>query len=128
MAFSAFCSAQTTYTWQGGAVGDYQLPASWTPARTAPAISDILAFNATFDISVTNVPNQTVQAIRIQSGTNTVSFATNVVTNVLSVSGTTPLVYTTAGSILAADRSHAFTVLLQRYVAPPLRGTYHVTA
>jgi len=31
-------SAQTTYTWAGGATGDYQDQTNWTPARTTRAL------------------------------------------------------------------------------------------
>lgn len=96
-------TAQTTYTWVGGNVGDYQYANNWSPSRTTLATSDILAFNATLPIAVANVPNQTIGAIKILSGTSTITFGTNVVTNVLSLSAATPLVYSTAGSILAGD-------------------------
>lgn len=95
--------AQTTYTWIGAGVGDYQTSSNWSPARTAPATNDILAFNATSPLTIANVPNQTIGALRILSGTNTVTLTTNVVTNVLSLGAATPLVYTTAGSIFAGD-------------------------
>lgn len=100
---SNITGAQTTYTWIGTDVGDYQVSSNWSPARTAPATNDILAFNATVPLTIANVPNQTIGAIRILSGTSSVTLTTNVVTNVLSLSAATPLVYTTAGSILAGD-------------------------
>lgn len=94
---------QTTYTWIGAAVGDYQTSTNWSPVRTTPAANDILAFNAVVPLTIANVPNQTIGALRILSGTSTVTFTTNVVTNVLSLSAAVPLVYTTAGSILVGD-------------------------
>ncbi|MFT3678920.1 MAG: hypothetical protein QM791_01530 [Ferruginibacter sp.] len=106
IALAAFINvsvAQTTYTWVGAATGDYQVSGNWSPARTAPATTDILSFNATAAINLVNVPNQTIGAISIASGTNSVSFATNVSTNVLTLSAATPLIYTTAGTIQAAD-------------------------
>ena len=98
--FSKVTVAQTTYTWVGTAVGDYQGSSNWSPVRTTPATNDILAFNATVPLTIANVPNQTIGAVRILSGTSSVTLTTNVVTNILSLSATTPLVYTTAGSIL----------------------------
>jgi|GEM_PF-1808327 len=100
---SKLCVAQTAYTWVGAAVGDYQVSSNWSPVRSAPATTDILNFNATAALTIANVPNQTIGAIRILSGTSSVTFTTNVVTNVLSVSAATPLIYTTAGSIYAGD-------------------------
>jgi hypothetical protein len=96
-------AAQTTYTWVGSDVGDYQQSTNWSPLRTAPATTDILAFNVLAPITVANVPNQTIGALRILSGTSSVTFRTNIVTNVLSLSAATPLIYSTAGSIISGD-------------------------
>src|SRR5436190_18298912 len=98
--FIKVSDAQTTYTWIGGAVGDYQDGSNWSPGRTTPASNDILAFNAAFPITVANVPGQTIGAIQIASGTNAVTFTTNIVTNKLFLSAATPLIFTTPGSIL----------------------------
>ncbi len=95
--------AQTTYTWVGASVGDYQVSANWSPVRTAPAANDILAFNALSPLSITNVPTQTVGAIRISSGTAAVTFSTNTLNSVLSLSAAQPLLYNTAGSIIAGN-------------------------
>ena len=121
--------AQITYIWTGGTIGDYQVVTNWAPTRTTPNATDILAFDATADIAVVNVPNQTIGAIRLISGTATVSFATNVITNILSLSAATPLIYTTAGSILAADlltisltNTAAFTISSGRLGIVPSTG------
>jgi len=95
--------AQTTYTWVGAAVGDYQVSSNWSPVRTTPATNDVLAFNATAPLTIANVPTQTVGAVRILSGTSSVTFTTNVVNSVLSLSAATPLVYNSAGSIIAGN-------------------------
>jgi hypothetical protein len=104
--FTNITVSQITYTWVGGATGDYQVASNWLNGalpRTNPAATDILSFDAISNIEVTNVPNQTIGAIKIASGTGSVSFSTNLSTNVLSLSAAIPLVYTTAGSILSAD-------------------------
>jgi hypothetical protein len=101
--FSLNINAQTTYTWNGGAVGDYQAASNWTPARATPAANDILAFNAISPIEIANVPFQTIGSINILSGTSPVIFKSNVTTNILTIAGATPLVFTTAGSILSGD-------------------------
>lgn len=98
-----YSSAQVTYTWNGAGAEDYQVASNWTPARTAPATNDILAFNATSPILVKNVPLQTIGAIKIASGTSSVSFATNSSLNVLTLSAATPLIFTTPGNVLSAD-------------------------
>ncbi len=130
LVLSKLSIAQTVYTWQvAGPVGDYQVATNWAPTRTTPAANDILAFNATADINVANVPNQTIGAIRILSGTNAVSFATNVATNVLSLSAATPLIYNTAGAVLAADlltisliNAAAFTISSGKFGIVPSTG------
>ena len=101
--FSKVTVGQTTYIWAGASVGDYQLSSNWSPVRTTPAANDILAFNATSPLTIANSPNQTIGALRILSGTSSVTFTTNVVTNILSLSAATPLIYTTAGAILTGD-------------------------
>ena len=101
--FSEVAVGQTTYTWVGGASGDYQVAANWLPARNTPAITDILAFDATGAISIVNVPNQTIGAVQITAGTSSVSFATNVLTNVLTLNAATPLIFSSNGKVLASD-------------------------
>ena len=101
--FSNFCAGQTTYTWVGGISGDYQVSTNWSPARTSPATTDILAFNASVATTVNNVPNQTIGAVKILSGTSAVYFATNSSANVLRLGAAVPLDFTTAGSVLSAD-------------------------
>lgn len=101
--FANISFAQTTYTWVGGANGNYQIATNWLPNRTTPAIDDILAFDATNQVDVANVPTQTIGAIEITAGTSAVSFGTNTAGSILSLSATTPLIYTGAGKILAGD-------------------------
>ena len=95
--------AQSSFTWIGGASGDYQLAGNWTPARNIFSATDVLQFNANSTIDILNVPNQTIGAIGILSGTSVVSFASNATGNVLSLSAITPLLYATAGTIYVAD-------------------------
>lgn len=95
--------AQVTYTWMGGASGDYQVAANWSPTRITTALNDILAFDATSPIIINNVANESIGTIKIASGISTVSFATNSFTNVLSLTALVPLIYITPGAILAAD-------------------------
>ena len=95
-------SVGQNFTWTGLNGPDYQDPTNWTPNRNTPAAADNLLFNAVSPIFITNVPNQTVNSLVINSGTSSVSFETGNPTNVLNVSGATPLVFTTNGSLLAS--------------------------
>ena len=92
-----------TYTWNGSVSTDYKVAANWTPNRTMPLTTDNLSFNAMSALDISNVANETIGSITIAAGTSSVSFSTDNPLNVLTISGATPLVYTTAGSILAAD-------------------------
>lgn len=96
-------SAAQTYTWIGGATGDYTVAANWSPVRSLPSATDILSFNATSSIALTNTPTQTIAAIQIASGANAVTFAANG-GNTLTLTAAIPLIYATpASSILSAD-------------------------
>ncbi len=101
--FAKITFAQTTYVWVGGITGDYQVAANWSPARSAVANTDVLSFNVATPIEVTNVPLQTIGAIEVNGGTSSVVFSTNSATNILTLNNPTPLIFTSAGSILAGD-------------------------
>ncbi len=94
--------AQTVYTWIGGALGDYQVAANWSPARTVPAVNDILSFDATAPLDIANVPTQTIGALRCQSGTSAVVFRSNF-SSTLTLSSATPLVFNTSGVFHAGE-------------------------
>ncbi|MCC6288009.1 MAG: T9SS type A sorting domain-containing protein [Chitinophagaceae bacterium] len=67
-----FLSAQQTYTW-AVASGSWSVAGNWSPQRTAPAINDILEFNAT--AIVTGLPaSETVGKISIYNNA-TVNFS-----------------------------------------------------
>ncbi|MBS1509943.1 MAG: hypothetical protein JST86_03830 [Bacteroidetes bacterium] len=84
-----FSYSQTTYTWNVAGSGSYTTAANWTPARNAPATSDILVFNNGVADNVTNLPTETVGQIIINSSTN-VTLQGTVATNVTyTVSGGT---------------------------------------
>ena len=101
--FAKITLAQTTYVWVGGITGDYQVAANWSPARSALANSDVLSFNVSVSIEVSNVPLQTIGAIEVNGGTNSVVFTTNSAANILTLNNSTPLIFTSAGSVLAGD-------------------------
>ncbi|MFN0277864.1 MAG: FG-GAP repeat domain-containing protein [Pyrinomonadaceae bacterium] len=59
----------SVYTWQQPATGDWQLPSSWMPARTAPASDDILIFNVGGNVTATNIPPQTIGQLFVSGDT-----------------------------------------------------------
>ena len=67
--FSSTCTAGT-YTYVGGVSADWQIPTNWSPTRTVPAAGDILILdgNATPAPIITNVPTQSLAALRLING------------------------------------------------------------
>jgi hypothetical protein len=54
-----------TYHWTGASGTDWNVPGNWNPARTVPALNDILIFDIGGIWTITNVPNQTIGQLRI---------------------------------------------------------------
>src|SRR5690349_12175394 len=79
-------AAATVYTWVGGASASWATAASWSPARTVPATSDILQFNSGGSVTATSVPTQTVAGLSV-SGSTTVALQPAAGLIVLTVSG-----------------------------------------
>ena len=67
--FSGACTAGS-YTWVGGINADWQVPTNWSPARAVPAAGDVLSLdgNATPGPIISNVPTQTIAALRLLNG------------------------------------------------------------
>lgn len=63
--------AQTTYTWNV-ASGDFLAPTSWTPNRSAPAVTDILVFNGSVQANpiVNNIRSQNIGRLRAINNVN----------------------------------------------------------
>ena len=73
--------AAATYTWSGGATGDWGIATNWTPNRTTPASDDRLEILNPATINVTNVPTETIgQLIFGGTGTKTLNGAGGVLT------------------------------------------------
>ena len=75
--WSAMAQAQVTYRWNSLSGTTFSLASNWTPARTAPAFTDILVFNGittaniVVDLGSGNDPNQQViNQLRIVNGAN----------------------------------------------------------
>ncbi len=81
------------YVWNGTVSSDVTVPGNWTPARTAPAITDKILFNLGGTINVTNVPTS-------QSGVIEVSNAT-----ILNIGGTSVVTVTASDSLIIGTNS-----------------------
>lgn len=82
-----FVIAPATYTWVGPTLGvdDFNVPTNWSPTRTTPATNDILVINSGFSPTLSNVPTQTIGALRVTN--NTAATLTTTTANTLTVSG-----------------------------------------
>lgn len=82
-------TAGTTYNWVGPTLGlgDYNLAANWSPARSLPATNDVLVINTGFTPTLTNVPTQTIAALRVTN--NTSATLTTLAANTLTINGGT---------------------------------------
>jgi hypothetical protein len=82
--------ASGSYTWVGGTGNDWQSPASWSPARLLPGVSDVLIFDGgvTPAPAVNNVPTQTVATLKlINSAAVTLNASTLSPSQTLTLSG-----------------------------------------
>jgi hypothetical protein len=82
-----------TYTWIGGASGEWSTSTNWNPERTTPASSDVLIFDfadrsngagAGTAINVANISNETIAGLQIISS----SGGNKRGTTILTLSGT----------------------------------------
>jgi CSLREA domain-containing protein len=108
--FTSSCTGP--YTWIGGANQDWQVPTNWSPVR-APATNDVLIFdgNVTPSPIVTNVPSQTIAALRLTNGVHGVKLSALAAPQTLTISGGTGSDFAIpAGTLLTLDGSNAITV------------------
>ncbi len=59
-----------TYIWNQTGAASFTTPSNWTPARNNTNLNDRLVFNSGGNITVTNVPTQTVASITILNNTH----------------------------------------------------------
>ena len=103
------CTAGT-YTWVGGLSADWQQPTSWSPARLAPNPADVLIFDGgvTPAPAVSNVPTQTVAALRLTNGADVALKASTVAApQTLTLAGATgsDLLVPSGGRLTLSDSS-----------------------
>lgn len=69
-AFNLPCSGfvSDSYTWSGGATGDWQVAGNWTPNRI-PTIEDILTINSGGSVTISNVPTETIAQFLVSGNT-----------------------------------------------------------
>lgn len=91
--------AQTTYTWNQPAGGNWATAVNWTPSRTVPATTDILVINNGGTQSITNVITQTIGRLVIGGSAN-VTLSPNGGARTLTISNPGLALQVQAGSTL----------------------------
>ncbi|MCX6266585.1 MAG: T9SS type A sorting domain-containing protein, partial [Bacteroidetes bacterium] len=86
----------TAYAWTGATDNSWTVASNWSPARTAPALNDILNFNNGGTYTVTNVPAQTIAQLSVTGGSKITLQA--VPSAILTIAGTTGDDLTVSGS------------------------------
>jgi hypothetical protein len=89
-------TSSPVYVWNHSISTDWQIAANWTPARTTPQTWDVLQFNGGGNVTVTNVPTQTIGQLLLSSS-STVNLQPAAASNTLTI---TDVLSTAAGDIL----------------------------
>lgn len=114
------------YTWNGATLADWSVAANWTPARIAPNASDILIIDGAVTSApiITNVPTQTIAALRITNNAQTELRAFSV-DDILTVSGATGTdLAVPAGTLLKLSGSNALTISVASGSQGNIAGTF----
>jgi hypothetical protein len=59
----------TTYTWTGATNNDWPTSTNWSPAKTIPAINDIVRFNSGGTQTITGIQTQTIGQLIVSNNT-----------------------------------------------------------
>jgi CSLREA domain-containing protein len=101
-----------SYTWNGAALAAWNVAANWTPARIVPNANDILVIDGSITPApiITNVPTQTIAALRLTNNASTELRASSTNTT-LTVAGSTGTdLFVPAGSLLRLGTANSLTI------------------
>jgi hypothetical protein len=59
----------TTYTWTGATNNDWSTSTNWSPAKTTPAINDIVRFSSGGTLNITGIQTQTIGQLAVSNNT-----------------------------------------------------------
>ena len=111
-----------TYTWIGENNASWIVAANWSPARTTPAITDILQFNDGTIKTVTAVPTETIGKLLVSGNTNITfqagAIATLTVSNELDID-----LVVGAGSQLNISGANALSISLSTGATGSISGS-----
>lgn len=95
-----------TYTWDGGAAGDWTTASNWDPERDTPSTDDILVFNTS--AAVTGLVSETIAGLVVEGGAE-VSLEAGAATT-LTIDGDPDGFHVAAGSELRLTGGSALTI------------------
>jgi CSLREA domain-containing protein len=96
------------YTWNTGS-STFNTASNWTPSRTSPATDDILVFNTSGPITVTNVTTQTIGQLSVGGGA-LVTLQAGLATQTLTISGGAGALAVASGSQLNIGGDNVLTI------------------
>ncbi len=70
LVLSNFADSQTVYTWNGSVNSNFSTAGNWTPFRQIGMVTDILVFENSGNLNVTNVSQVTIGQLIIKNNTN----------------------------------------------------------
>jgi CSLREA domain-containing protein len=114
--------AATPYTWNQTGTASWATAGNWTPARTTPAVDDVLIFNNGATTTVTNIPTQTIGQLSV-SGNTTVNLQANAAATVLTIAGDVGTDLSVAsGSALNMTGANTMTITLAAAATGSMSG------
>ncbi|MEO8513217.1 MAG: T9SS type A sorting domain-containing protein [Ignavibacteria bacterium] len=83
-----FADSQTVYTWNGSVSSNFSAAGNWTPFRQIGLVNDILVFENSGNLNVTNVYQVTIGQLIIRNNTNLTLSPASGNAKVLTIKGT----------------------------------------
>ena len=121
-------STAGTYVWTPAVLAtDFQVPTNWNPTRVLPDPGDILIFDGavTPAPTVTNVPTQTIAALRLQNNAISVNMSASGA-NTLTISGATGTdLSVPGGTVLNVTGSNPLNIALTAATPSTISGHDH---
>jgi hypothetical protein len=125
---STLASGQTTYTWSGGASGNWNTAGNWTPTRTSPATNDIIVFNTSTVVTLDYTSPQTIGQLQITGNANVVFTQSAVHTLIIGAGLTGSDLTIDAGSALVDSASTVVTMNVATGNTGSISGTFRARA
>jgi hypothetical protein len=122
-------SGQLSYIWNQAGAASWIEAGNWNPARTIPAIDDILIFDNSSNTTVTNVPSETIGKLSVTNNT-TVNLQSGNALNFLTIdNGGAGIDFSVSnGSALNVNGTLVLTILLNTDATGSISGNMTFSA